>query len=158
MKNKNEQRLVLQIIFTNIKIYQLLKSHIDKEKFDKYYIYNNHVLIMFQTTDLTKFQNRTDASIRVLAILEAKSGKGRELMDILLELVKPTRDEEGNIAYVPHRAIDNPDKILFDEVWDSRASLDNHFKMPHMKDLFSRIGDILAKPLDIQIYQEVFID
>jgi len=27
-----------------------------------------------------------------------------------------------------------------------------------MKDLFSRIGDILDKPLDIQIYQEVFID
>ena len=66
---------------------------------------------MVETTDVKKFQNRPVVTIRTLALLEAKNGRGKELMDILLKLVEPTRNEEGNIAYVPHYNIDNPDFI-----------------------------------------------
>jgi hypothetical protein len=53
-----------------------------------------------ETTGIMKFQNRTDKSIRLLAFLEAKEGHGKELKEILLEVVEPTRREPANIAYV----------------------------------------------------------
>ena len=65
-----------------------------------------------ETTGIMKFQNRTDKSIRLLAFLEAKEGHGKELKEILLEVVEPTRREPGNIAYVLHRSNDNPDELL----------------------------------------------
>ena len=46
----------------------------------------------------------------------AKEGHGKELKEILLEVVEPTRREPGNIAYVLHRSNDNPDELLFDEI------------------------------------------
>jgi quinol monooxygenase YgiN len=110
---------------------------------------------MVETTDVKKFQNRPIGTIRTLALLEAKKGRGKELMDILLELVEPSRNEEGNIAYVPHFNIDNPDKILFDEIWMSKVDLDSHFKLPHMVGLLEKISYLLAKPLVLESYEEV---
>jgi quinol monooxygenase YgiN len=114
--------------------------------------------MVVQTTDMTKLQNRTDKSVRYLAFLEAKKGSGKELMDILLTLVEPTRKEEGNIAYIPHYSLDNPDEIMFDEIWVDREAIDNHFKQPHMKDLSTRIEYLLAKPVELKAYSEVKVD
>ena len=102
---------------------------------------------MVETTDVEKFQNRPVGTIRTLALMEAKKGRGKELMDILLKLVEPTRNEEGNIAYVPHFNIDNPDKILFDEIWISKEDLDSHFKLPHMVGLLDKISYLLENIL-----------
>ncbi len=111
---------------------------------------------MIETTDLEKFKNRTEKSIRYLAFVEAKKDYGQQLMNILLNtIVEPTRREEGNIAFVPHFSVDNPDEILFDEIWIDKDSIDNHFKQPHMKDLFSKIEHLLAKPVVLKAYREV---
>jgi quinol monooxygenase YgiN len=90
-------------------------------------------------------------------LLEAKEGQGKNLMDILLELVLPTREEDGNIAYVPHFSADNPDKILFDELWIDKNALDNHFKQPHMRDLLEKIDHLLTKPLVLETYKEILL-
>ena len=111
---------------------------------------------MIEMTDSAKFKNRTEKSIRQLAFVEAKKDHGQELMNILFNtIVEPTRREEGNIAFVPHFSIDNPDEILFDEIWIDKNSIDNHFKQPHMKDLFPKIEHLLAKPVVLKAYREV---
>lgn len=110
---------------------------------------------MIETTDLTKFQNRPWTKVRTLALLEAKQGKRKQLLEILLGLVEPTQKEKGNIAYVPHYSIDNPDKILYDELWMSKEDLDIHFEQPHMKDLLGKIEGLLAKPLTLETFHEV---
>jgi quinol monooxygenase YgiN len=84
---------------------------------------DDHKLRMvLETTNIAKFRNRTSKALRHLAFLEAKRGHGQELMNILLTLVKPTIEETGNIAYVPHFSLDNPDEILFDELWTDKKS------------------------------------
>jgi quinol monooxygenase YgiN len=113
------------------------------------------LISIIETTDLAKFKNRTENSIRYLAFVEAKKGHGQQLMNILLTLVEPTRKEEGNIAFVPHFSIDNPDEILFDEIWIDKEGIDNHFKQPHMKDLFPKIEHLLARPVLLKAYREV---
>jgi quinol monooxygenase YgiN len=46
----------------------------------------------------------------------AKNGLGDQLQNILVNIIEPTREEEGNIAYVLHRSMDNPDELMFDEI------------------------------------------
>ena len=77
---------------------------------------------------MSKFKNRTEKSIRDLAFVKAKKDHGQQLMNILLTVLEPTRKEEGNIAFVPHFSVDNPDEILFDEIWIDKEGIDDHFK------------------------------
>ena len=42
-------------------------------------------------------------------------------MNILLALVKPSLEEDGNTA-------DNPDEILFDELWTDKQAIDGHLR------------------------------
>jgi quinol monooxygenase YgiN len=79
-------------------------------------------------------------------------------LNILLTLVKPTLAEDGSIAYVPHFSIDNPDEILFDELWSDKEAIDNHLKQPYMKDLLPKIQHLLAKPLVLRVYSEVKVN
>ncbi|HET7643782.1 MAG TPA: hypothetical protein VFK40_09760 [Nitrososphaeraceae archaeon] len=39
-----------------------------------------------------------------------------ELERILLDLIPPTLKESGNIAYVPHKSIENSRGFMFDEL------------------------------------------
>ena len=87
--------------------------------------------------------------------MEAKEGKGQELINQVLSIVAPTRKEEGNIAFIPCIYLDNSNQILVDEIWTSKQALDNHFNTVHMKDVLPKIEPILAKPLKIRIYKEV---
>jgi hypothetical protein len=68
-----------------------------------------------ETTDIEKFKRRGDNAIRLIAIHSAKKGLGDQLLNILVKVIEPTRKEEGNIAYVLHRSMDNPDELMFDE-------------------------------------------
>ena len=111
-----------------------------------------------ETTDIIKFQNRNNSrSIRLLAFFEVKKGRGKELEKILLKVIKPTRKESGNIAYVLHRSNDNPDELLFDEIWTDKESLEKHFKKPYKEDLDSNIEQLLAKEIELKVYSEIMI-
>src|SRR5574339_820519 len=108
-----------------------------------------------ETTNLQKFENRTENTIRLLAFLEAKNGKGDELWKILHGLIEPTIQEPGNIAYVPHRSTDNPEFFMFDEIWEDQNAIEEHFKQPHMPNLEERINPMLEKPIELRTYYEI---
>jgi quinol monooxygenase YgiN len=111
--------------------------------------------MILDTTNIQKFQNRPINTIRLLAFLEAKKGKGDELWKILRELIEPTLAEPGNIAYVPHRLVNNSDNFMFDEIWEDQKDLDRHFKQPHMHNLEEKLSPLLEKPLELRIYYEI---
>ena len=82
------------------------------------------------TTNIEKFETRTNKSVRLIAVHTAKKGYAEELEKLLLSVVEPTLKEAGNIAYVLHRSIDNPDELMFDEIWEDEQSLQSHLKQP----------------------------
>ena len=81
-----------------------------------------------ETTNIKKFENRTKNAIRLLAFLEAKKWKELELERILLDLIPPTLQEPGNIAYVLHKSVENPQVFMFDELWVDEIAIEEHFK------------------------------
>ena len=108
-----------------------------------------------ETTDIKKFENRTKIAIRLLAFLEAKEGKETELERILLDLIPPTLKESGNIAYVPHKSLENPRIFMFDELWENEKAIEEHFKQPHMINLKEKLDPLLERPLELKRYHEI---
>ena len=110
-----------------------------------------------ETTDIKKFENRTKNAIRLLAFLQAKEGKETELERILLDLIPPTLKETGNIAYVPHKSVENPRAFMFDELWENEQAIEEHFKQPHMINLIEKLNPLLARPLELKRYHEIVL-
>ena len=107
------------------------------------------------TTDIEKFKRRGNNAIRLIAIHVAKKGLGDQLQNILVKVIEPTRKEEGNIAYVLHRSMDNSDELMFDEIWVDKESLDLHLKQPYIISAVEQMTSILAKPVDLRRYSEI---
>ncbi|MEV6224118.1 putative quinol monooxygenase [Nocardia fluminea] len=73
-----------------------------------------------------------------------------DLRELLLSFVEPTRAEEGCLEYHFHVDSDDPSVFVFYEVWRSRADLDRHLALPHMREFWNSRLDYLTRDLDIR--------
>lgn len=96
--------------------------------------------------------NREKKSFRVLAILEAKSESRQELLEFLISLVVPAREEQGNVYYDLHYSTKNPNEFLLDELWDTKDDFDRHYESSKSSNDRMRVSRLLVKPLEIKTY------
>jgi quinol monooxygenase YgiN len=88
-------------------------------------------------------------------VFEAKPGKEKELQALLTGLIEPSRKEEGCIIYDLHRCKDDPKKFLFHEIWTSEAALNKHQQAPHLQAAWTKIPDLLAKPIEAIVWEKI---
>ena len=93
--------------------------------------------------------------ITLVAIAQAKPGREKVLEETLLALVPQTRQEAGCINYDLHRSLNKPGMLMFYENWVDRAALEKHRMMPYMVDLRAKAADLLAEPLQIELYERI---
>ncbi len=96
-----------------------------------------------------------NSPVRVLAFLEAKEGKRQELLNILVPIVEPSRKEEGNISYVLNSSTENPNEIMFDEVWSSKDTFDKHYESPQSYKNREKVGGLLVRPMEVKLCTEI---
>lgn len=88
----------------------------------------------------------------IIGTVVAKPETREELHRILASQVDPTRAEDGCINYDFHVDPADPCVFLFYENWRSKADLDRHLAMPHLKPLFGQLERLVARPVDIKNY------
>lgn len=93
--------------------------------------------------------------LTVIARLTARPDQADVLGEALKQLVTPTRQEAGAVAYRLHRDNADPAVWLLYETWTSREALDAHFGQPHMQALFARAPELLAKEPELTLATEV---
>ncbi len=93
--------------------------------------------------------------ITVVARFTAKRGKESELKAQLLQLVKPSRADEGCIGYDLHQAVENPGVFLFYENWESRELLDRHAASPHVQAFRAGSKPLLAAPPELTLFEKI---
>ena len=86
----------------------------------------------------------------IIGTVTARPETREELAALLQAQVAPTRDEAGCINYDFHCDASDPCVFVFYENWTSRAALDAHLEMPHLKPLFTQLDRLLACPVDIR--------
>ena len=73
----------------------------------------------------------------------AQSGKLDELKEILTDLAKETRKEEGSIEYVFILDQNKDNTILSYEKWTNADSESAHWKTPHLTSAIEKLKDVL---------------
>ena len=81
------------------------------------------------------------SSQRVLIVhIQAKPGRGDDLIRIFTPCIQSTHREEGCLKYALNRDRSNPDHLTLIEAWRSQADLDRHLAQPHI----AALGDALS--------------
>ncbi len=90
------------------------------------------------------------AHVTIIGTVTARPETRGELLALLAAQVAPTRAEPGCLNYDFHVDAADPCCFVFYENWQSQADLDAHLAMPHLEPLFSQLGRLLARPVDIR--------
>ena len=93
--------------------------------------------------------------ITVLALVKAKEGMEETVREELLSLVNPTRTESGCMNYDLHQATDDKSKFMFYENWRSMEDLEKHLQTPNLKTFIKKADDLLAKPLEVTLFEMI---
>ena len=93
--------------------------------------------------------------IIVSAVLEAQAGKENDMERALKDFMPKVQSEEGTIAYILHRSKGNPAKFMVYEKYVDEAALAYHGSTDYFKELFDKVGPMLAGAPSIEIYDEL---
>lgn len=93
--------------------------------------------------------------VTVIAQLKAAEGKENELKEMLLNLIEPSRNDDGCINYDLHQSEDDSTLFMFHENWASKELLDKHLATPHLQDFIKKSEGLLAKPMDVSLWEKI---
>ena len=76
-----------------------------------------------------------------------------ELLEISLEHVRRSRQEEGCIAHGVYVDVENAARVVFFEKWKDEDSLRQHFAIPESGDFVRRAGVLALEAPSIEIFR-----
>lgn len=71
--------------------------------------------------------------LTIIARIEAKADKIELVKSSLLNIIEPTRQEQGCLQYDLHQDNEHPEVFIFYENWQSRALWQEHMESEHLK-------------------------
>ncbi len=81
--------------------------------------------------------------VTVIAILRCKAEAAAVVRTELLQLLEPTRAEQGCLNYDLFEDPQDASLFIFHENWTSHADLDRHLDSPHIKACLAVIESLL---------------
>ena len=76
-----------------------------------------------------------------------------EMERLCVEHSQRSREEPGCIAHNVHADCENPDRLVFLEVWEDGNAVRTHFSVPESTAFVKTIGALSTEPPTIQIYR-----
>jgi len=95
-----------------------------------------------------------DENVCVIARAVAKDGKERELRNLLIDMLSPTRAEEGCYFYRLFAAHE-PGRFYFYELWASETALNDHAASDHFEHMQHELKEVLREPFEISLVREI---
>ncbi len=94
--------------------------------------------------------------ITVIAKLKAKAGSEAQVEAAFRDMIGKVRaNEPGTVAYVLHKAAQDPTTFVFYEVYQDQAAFDAHGKTPHMAEMGGKLRGLLDGRPQIDVLTEV---
>jgi quinol monooxygenase YgiN len=85
-------------------------------------------------------------TIVVTALVQVRPEEVDAALPILETAITATHGEAGCISYALHRDVEDPARLVIVEKWASPEALAEHAETPHLKQLFTDLGPLLAAP------------
>lgn len=97
----------------------------------------------------------TPKGTRVIATFKARPGREAELLEVLTELIAPTRAEPGCRLYELWQNRKDAAELTFVEEWSSDEALAAHAKSKHIARARGRYPELIAEEVDLRLYNRV---
>lgn len=81
-------------------------------------------------------------SVRLVITMQAKPGKGAELLKVMEERCREVRKEPGCEQFEVFQSGHDPDKLVLLELWASQAALDEHAKLNASRPADPRMAEL----------------
>jgi len=94
------------------------------------------------------------AEVRVIARSVSRSGREKQLRELLRGMLAPTRAESGCKLYELYES-NSKGRFYFYEIWESQAALDQHAASPHFRHLEQTIGELIQEPFEVNILERI---
>jgi quinol monooxygenase YgiN len=97
----------------------------------------------------------TGNNTRVIVTLDVKQGKKQEALKNLVNLIELAKKSPGYISYNIRASTDNPNELVLDELWSSKAAYDKYYNNPGTNQTRQPVVPLLDKPVQIKSYEEI---
>lgn len=91
----------------------------------------------------------------IVVLFEAKPGKGLNLKETLLEVVKFSRADSECLEFQCYQGIENSEKFIFFERWSSKEAISHHVKKPFIKEKGEQISLLIKRPYQTLLAGEI---
>jgi quinol monooxygenase YgiN len=88
----------------------------------------------------------------VIAKIQIIAGKEKEFLGMPPALIKATRNEPGNLAYILYQSTENPSEFLVYEEYKDEAAFNAHCASKAFQAFGKQAGPLFAKELEIQSF------
>ena len=85
------------------------------------------------------------STVKIVAILSAKTGSESELETLLRGMAASSRAEAGNLRYDLWQDVDHGGRFVLDELYIDSSAVVSHRASPHFQNYLSRIGDLAER-------------
>lgn len=92
-----------------------------------------------------------DDMLVVMAFLQARPGRGKDLKAMLERLVRDCAGHEGLLLYSVHEDKQDPDAFVFYEQFTSEQALKVHGESPELRRFREESKDLLAQETQIRL-------
>lgn len=92
--------------------------------------------------------------IKIVSKNFINKGEKENFIKTAEELIKKSREEEGNISYCLCEDIENPDILTFIEEWKDMEAIKFHNNTEHFKRIVPLLGKFREKS-ELNLYKEV---
>ena len=88
--------------------------------------------------------------IHLISTAHLKPGTREKCIAPAKVCIEASRNDAGCIAYDLNLSVTDPDRMVFVEVWESKAALDAHFQTAHFKAWRAAIADyVVSRKLEV---------
>ncbi|WP_115727512.1 putative quinol monooxygenase [Actinomyces culturomici] len=82
----------------------------------------------------------------LIARFTAKDGYADEVAEMIAGLARDVHTEPGNVAFEPHREVDNPNAFVVFEKYRDEDAFQAHLAMPYGAVFNARLNEIIEEP------------
>ncbi|MNJ91902.1 putative monooxygenase [compost metagenome] len=93
--------------------------------------------------------------IYLTATLTSKPEFTEEVKAFLQHMVTESRKDEGCILYNLHQGMDDKNLFIFQEIWESKAALDEHNRQPHIAEFLELAETKLQMPPAVYLANKI---
>jgi quinol monooxygenase YgiN len=95
----------------------------------------------------------SETTVRVVARVVALPDKVEQVKSVLLQIIEPTRQEQGCIRYELLHNQQDPRDFTFVEEWENEALLQVHLASAHIHEAGKKLNGLVVGEPDIRIYR-----